>query len=93
MTDYQAFLSKRLATPPTAGFTVAEQDLHPSLFPFQKVSIRTSLQRGRAALFQDTGLGKSRQILEWMRHVAAHTNGRAPLPDRYRATADAAEFP
>jgi hypothetical protein len=30
-------------------------------------------------MFEDTGLGKSRQILEWMRCVAAHTNGRALL--------------
>lgn len=78
-TDYTAFLSKRLAAQPTAGFTVDERDLHPSLFPFQKHSIALSLARGRAAIFQDTGLGKSRQILEWMRHVVQRTNGRCLL--------------
>jgi hypothetical protein len=77
--DYEAFLSSRKAAAPTAGFTVDEHNLHPSLFPFQKHSIALSLARGRAALFQDTGLGKSRQILEWMRHVARHTGGRALL--------------
>lgn len=79
MNDYQQFLSKRAVTSPSAGFAVAERDLHPSLFPFQKHAVALSLQRGRAALFEDTGLGKSRQILEWMRHVARHTNGRCLL--------------
>jgi helicase-like protein len=78
-TDYQMFLSQRLASAPNVGFRVGERDLHPSLFPFQKECVIRALAQGRSALFQDTGLGKSRQILEWMRHVAQHTNGRALL--------------
>jgi hypothetical protein len=41
------------------------------------------VKRGRAAIFSDTGTGKTRQELEWARLVAAHTGGRvlmlAPL--------------
>lgn len=77
--DYDDFLAQRRAAAPTAGFTVTDRDLHPSLFPFQRTCVATALRRGRAALFEDTGLGKSRQILEWMRHVARHTQGRALL--------------
>lgn len=77
--SYHDFLSKRIAAAPTVGFTVDERALHPSLFPFQRHSVALALSRGRAALFEDTGLGKSRQILEWMRLVAAHTNGRVLL--------------
>jgi hypothetical protein len=76
---YQEFLSTRLASAPTAGFAIKEQDLHPSLFPFQKHAVAHALRLGRAAMFEDTGLGKSRQILEWMRHVCAHTGGRTLL--------------
>lgn len=79
MTTYQQFLAARLVQPPAAGFEVAERDLHPSLFPFQRDAVRLALARGRAALFEDTGLGKSRQILEWMRLVAEHTGGRCLL--------------
>jgi helicase-like protein len=79
MNDYQAFLSTRLAAAPNVGFAIKEQDLHPSLFPFQRACVQRALFQGRSALFQDTGLGKSRQILEWMRHVCAHTGGRALL--------------
>jgi hypothetical protein len=77
--DYQTFLAKRTAQAPAAGFEVAPGDLHPSLFPFQRDAVRLALARGRAALFEDTGLGKSRQILEWMRLVARHTGGRCLL--------------
>lgn len=76
---YTAFLAGRAAQAPSAGFEVDDHDLHPSLFPFQRAATRLALARGRAALFEDTGLGKSRQILEWMRLVSAHTGGRCLL--------------
>jgi helicase-like protein len=79
MLEYSDFLSSRLASAPQAGFVIKERDLHPSLFPFQRHAVTTALRLGRAAMFEDTGLGKSRQILEWMRHVVQHTNGRALL--------------
>lgn len=76
---YDDFLQQRKATAPTAGFPVSERDLHPSLFPFQRECVTRSLNRGTGALFCDTGMGKSRMILEWMRLVAAHTGGRCLL--------------
>jgi len=79
MTDYAAFLKQRQAAAPTVGFNVDDRDLHPSLFLFQRAAVRLSLQRGRSALFEDTGLGKSRQILWWMHCVARHTDGRCLL--------------
>jgi superfamily II DNA or RNA helicase len=42
------------------------------LFPFQADLVRWALRRGRAAIFADTGLGKSRMQLEWARAVSAH---------------------
>lgn len=92
--QYQTFLAQRLATPPAAGFPVDERDLHPSLFPFQRHAVALSLARGRAAMFEDTGLGKSRQILEWMRHVAAYTGRKVllltPLAVAYQFVRDEA---
>ena len=77
--EYQTFLSQRLATPPVAGFPVDEADLHPSLFGFQRRCVALALERGRSAAFLDTGLGKSRISLEWMRQVAAYTGRRVLL--------------
>lgn len=79
MDDYTAFLQSRRAAAPAVGFQVDDRDIHSSLFGFQRQSVALSLARGRAALFQDTGMGKSRQILWWMHLVAQHTNGRCLL--------------
>lgn len=52
-----------------------------TLFPHQVDLTRWALNKGRAAIFADTGLGKTRMQLEWARNVA--TEGRvliiAPL--------------
>lgn len=77
--QYSEFLQRRQPAPPSSGFSVDPHAIHPSLFPFQRAAIQHALQLGRAALFEDTGLGKSRQILEWMRLVAAHTGRRCLL--------------
>ena len=77
--DYTTFLQSRRAAAPDEGFSVDPREPHPSLFPFQRECVARSLRQGRGALFCDTGMGKSRMILEWMRLVARHTNGRCLL--------------
>jgi Helicase conserved C-terminal domain len=70
VTEYSTFLArKRVAVPaqPVPGVG----PLSPRLFPFQRDVVRWALARGRAALFEDCGLGKTTQQLEWARHVAA----------------------
>lgn len=72
--NYADFLaSKRLVAPPAGIDAVPE--LSASLFPFQADIVRWALRRGRAAIWEDCGLGKSRQAIEWARVVAAHTGG------------------
>ena len=69
---YQDFLaSKRLVVPP-AGID-DPPELNAMLFPFQRAVTRWALRRGRAALWLDTGLGKSFCALEYGRVVAEHT--------------------
>src|SRR5690242_10937092 len=70
-TDYQTFLeSKRAVLAPT-GRAVELADINPLLFPFQRDLVRWSVRKGRAALFADTGLGKTFMQLEWARLVGA----------------------
>lgn len=47
--------------------------LNPAMFPHQRHSTEFALRQGRAALFLDTGLGKSLCALDWGRVVAEHT--------------------
>ena len=73
MGDYIDFLAAKQRIVQDVGFHVADADLNPALFDFQRPCVQWALRRGRAALFQDCGLGKSIQQLEWAHHVQMHT--------------------
>lgn len=73
--NYQAFIETKRDIAQTAGLHVPPADLHASLFPFQRAVTAWALRRGRAAIFADTGMGKTRMQTEWARHVQAHTGG------------------
>jgi hypothetical protein len=79
--SYQAFLEAKVKRFIPCGFDAV--DLNDRLFPFQRDIVRLALRKGRFAAFEDCGLGKTGQQLEWAAQVAAHTGGRvlifAPL--------------
>ncbi len=64
------------------------------LFPHQRDLVRWALAKGRAAIFADTGLGKTAMQVEWARLVSAH--GRvlilAPLAVAQQTVAEATRF-
>lgn len=66
--EYAKFLAAKTAHVQFGGIEAAE--IHPMLFPHQRDIVRWALRKGRAAVFADTGLGKSFIALEWARHVA-----------------------
>ena len=72
--QYRKFLERKKQTIQDSGFRVDEKDLNPILFPFQKFCVTKALKKGRYALFEDCGLGKTIQQLEWSRHITNHTN-------------------
>lgn len=50
-------------------------DLNEHLFDFQHAIVSWAVRRGRAAIFADTGLGKTLMQLSWADEVASHTGG------------------
>lgn len=73
--EYQEFLlSKQLSDTPS-GFSVELDDLNSYLMLFQRAQVRWALMRGRAALFNSTGLGKTIMQLEWANQVSRKTGG------------------
>lgn len=80
--NYDDFVRGKSNDAPPTGIPGAEC-ANPHLFQFQRDTVRWALRRGRAAVFYDTGLGKTRIQLAWAQHVAQHTGGRvlilAPL--------------
>jgi len=77
MNKYQKFLeNKKLVDIPT-GFSIDKKQLNNKLIDFQKDCVIWSLKRGRSALFEDCGLGKTFQQLEWSRLV--HEETKKPI--------------
>lgn len=65
---YAEFLASKTAHVRFGGISPGE--INPSMFPHQRDIVRWALKKGRAAVFADTGLGKSFIELEWARHVS-----------------------
>lgn len=80
---YDEFLKNKIKSFDSVGFDVDDTLIPEKLFPFQKAIVRWALKRGRAAIFADTGLGKSFMQLAWANAVFQYTGNRvlivAPL--------------
>ena len=66
---YYEFLEQKKTQRVESGFEVSEDELNPALFPFQKYCVIRALKAGKFALFEDCGLGKTIQQLEWAQKV------------------------
>lgn len=77
--DYSQFLAGKTPVVGDVGLLVGDNDIHPRLFPFQRAMTRWAVRKGRAALFADTGLGKSYMQLEWARLIGGRALIVAPL--------------
>jgi superfamily II DNA or RNA helicase len=88
---YADYLADKLALDPPTGLADLP-DLHPSLFDWQHDVVRWALRRGRAALFEDCGLGKTFQQLEWARHIPGPVLILAPLAVAEQTVAEATRF-
>ena len=73
---YTDFLSAKNQASPLSGMTEVPA-LPIGLKPFQRAITSWALRRGRAAMFEGTGLGKTLQQLAWGRAVADETD--API--------------
>ena len=72
MSDYRNFIRQKLHEGADHGFDV--NFMPSSLFPFQQEMVEWSVRKGRAALFEDCGLGKTAQQLTWAENVHRNTN-------------------
>ncbi len=73
MENYQEFIDSKSFDDVQSGFCVDE--VNPMLFDFQQVIVKWALARGRAAIFADTGLGKTFMQVEWAKHVRDQSQG------------------
>lgn len=71
MHDYAAFVADKIGIKPASGLNVSILDYN--LKPHQFDITQWALRRGSAAIFADTGLGKSRMQLAWADTVYRET--------------------
>jgi superfamily II DNA or RNA helicase len=70
--NYTEFLEQKKIIDMDSGFKV--EDINKMLFPFQSSITKWALMRGRAAIFADTGLGKTLMQLVWACEVQKNTD-------------------
>lgn len=70
--SYESFVANKLGRHTPTGIAAATP-LPAGLFQHQRALTTWALRRGRAAIFADTGLGKTRMELAWGHAVAQHT--------------------
>ncbi len=75
--EYREFIARKTRELKPMGFKCGE--LCDSAFDWQRVVVEWAVKRGRAALFEDCGLGKTIQQLMWADQVAMHTGGRVVI--------------
>lgn len=73
--NYEEFIKSKEITPIISGFDIDLHELNSHLFDFQQVIVKWALKRGRAAIFADTGLGKTLMQTSWAQQVVNRTNG------------------
>lgn len=92
MDDYAQFLDRKRFRIADAGKTVANDVLHPRAFEYQRDITKWALRKGRAAVFVDTGRGKTLIELDWARNAADRSLYVAPLAVAKQTVREAAKF-
>lgn len=92
--DYDSFIHGKARRAECSGFE--PYPIAAPLFDFQKHVTEWAIRKGRAAMFEECGLGKTLQQLEWARQVAIHANGPVllltPLAVAAQTLAEAGKF-
>jgi hypothetical protein len=92
--DYREFLERRSQDDSMHGFVPAF--LPDFLFDFQSSLVEWAVQKGRAAIFADCGLGKTPMQLVWAENVVRETKRPVlvltPLAVSYQTAAEAEKF-
>ncbi|MCV0395454.1 MAG: helicase [Rhizobiaceae bacterium] len=95
MSDYLDFLRAKMKVAEATGFDV-EAPMPPAGKAFQGDLTRWALRKGRAAIFANTGLGKTIMQLSWSDAVERHAGGRVliltPLAVAQQTIGEAAKF-
>lgn len=89
--SYAEFLRAKTRVVGDLGESCKPDDVHPMLHDWQREIVAWAVRRGRAALFEDCGLGKTLQQVEWARLSADAALVIAPLAVTEQTVREAAK--
>lgn len=96
MRDYSDFLSTKTNSCIDVGFDPDDSMYPAKIKDHQRVSVTWACKRGRAALFFDTGIGKTLAQTTWANQVVTHTGGSvliiAPLAVSHQTIREGEKF-
>lgn len=72
--EYTEFIEGKTTYDYNNGFDIKLSDINNILFDWQKAIVRWGIRKGKAALFEDCGMGKTFQQIEWLRIIKDHKN-------------------
>ena len=90
--SYADFLARKTRTAPRVGPSTKPDDVHPMLHEWQAEIVAWAARTGRAAIWADTGLGKTFMQVEWARLVAGTALIIAPLAVCQQTVREAAKI-
>lgn len=90
--SYAAFLEKKYKIAHQDGPDVAPADVHPTLFDWQAQIVAWAVKVRRAAIWADTGLGKTVMQVEWARLSGGMSLIVAPLAVCQQTVREAAKL-
>jgi len=92
--SYDAFIQGKSRKAESFGFDPFP--ITAPLFDWQRQVVEWAVRKGRAALFEDCGLGKTIQQIEWAHQVMLKTSGKVliltPLAVAHQTAAEAVKF-
>jgi hypothetical protein len=92
MPDYRKFLARKESRIEKPGREIQPGDIHPLLHDWQNELVRWAVRTGRAALWADTGMGKTVMQLEWARLSGERPIVVAPLAVCQQTVREAAKL-
>lgn len=90
--SYRDFLARKTAAAAETGRPIDAADAHSMLHPWQREIVAWAVRTGRAAIWADTGLGKTVMQLEWARLSGTTALVVAPLAVCQQTVREAAKL-
>jgi superfamily II DNA or RNA helicase len=90
--EYQEYLKQKNDKRFKGSSQITDIDLGNQLFDYQEYIVRKALDKGRYAIFADTGLGKTAMFLQWAKNIPGKVLILSPLGPTAQTVREGVKF-